>query len=653
MTPRNLRHHATAGLTCAALAAVALAGLAAATADSSTPGQPATPIRHLVVIFEENATFDHYFGAYPHAANPPGEPAFTARPGTPSVNGLSETLLTDNPNEDNPQRLDRAQALTCDQDHHYQAEQEAYDGGLMDKFVQDTAGSECTGAEPGPTGQNKTTVMDYYDGNTITALWNYAQYYTLGDNSFQTQFGPSTPGHLNLISGETGGASATKANSSLANGSLIGNAYPAYDDCVGDGGKPGGVSSAALISMSGRNVGDLLNAQGVTWGWFQGGFTPTGKTPEGRAECRSAHANLGGAKTYSDYVSYHEPFQYYASTANEHHLPPAWPGAVGHSDQANHQYDLSYFTAALSEGNLPAVSFLKPSAYEDGHPGYSDPLDEQRYLVDTIDAIERSPAWPSTAIVISWDDSDGWYDHVMAPIVRPSASPQDALEGPGKCGAMPSPLPPAYQLDRCGYGPRLPLLVVSPWAKEDHVDGTLTDQSSILRFVEDNWQLGRIGGQSSDAQAGTLENAFDFNPGDSRSPTVLLDETTGEVMSVTAARATASTSTSAGAAVGTAATTPAAAIGRTAVVCSVRARRRHVLAVACRFSAIHVHGRAAVRFRLVRHSQVLGTARSPLRGSRAAAMLRLAGASRGSFTLRIALTSGSGVLGFVCAVRVR
>jgi len=655
LTPRNIRHYAAAGLT---LAALVIAGLATSVADSSPPGQPATPIKHLVVIFEENATFDHYFGTYPHAANPPGEPGFTPRPGTPPVNGLTETLLTNNPNAADPQRLDRAQALTCDQDHHYREEQEAYDEGLVDKFVQHTAGQECTGTEPGPTGENKTTVMDYYDGNTVTALWNYAQHYTLEDNSFETEFGPSTPGHLNLISGETGGASATKATSSVANGSspngslngsLIGNAYPLYDDCVGDGGKPGGVSEPALISMSGRNVGNLLNAQGVTWGWFQGGFAPTARTAEGTAECRAVHENIGALRPYSDYVSYHNPFQYYESTANRHHLPPTSVSAVGESDQANHQYDLSYFTAALQEGSLPAVSILKPAAYEDGHPGYSDPLDEQRYLVDAINAIERSPDWSSTAVVISWDDSDGWYDHVMPPIVRPSASPQDALNGPGKCGVVPSQPPPPYQPDRCGYGPRLPLLVISPWAREDHVDSTLTDQSSILRFIEDNWRLGRIGGDSSDAEAGSLENAFDFNAGDPRAPTVILNDTTGEV--VTPPGEPPGQSSSTGHALPT--PTPGGRPPAGAVSCSVSPKKHHLLAIACRFRAIHVHGRAAVRFRLVRHGRVLYTARSPLRNSRAAATLRLNGALKGRCTLRIALTSASGILGFVRSVSIR
>jgi phospholipase C len=662
LKPRKIITYAAGGLV---LGAVVVFGLTVALASSS--GQTTTPIRHLVVIFEENATFDHYFGTYPHAANPPGEPLFTPRPGTPEVNGLTETLLKDNPNEDNPERLDRAQALTCDQDHHYKEEQEAYDGGLVDQFVQHTAGQECTGTEPGPTGNNKTTVMDYYDGNTVTALWNYAQYYTLEDESFETQFGPSTPGHLNFVSGETGGASSNKPTSAIANRSLIANAYPAFDDCVGGGeeGLPGGVAEAPRVSMSGKNVGDLLNAKEVTWGWFQGGFTPTARTTGGNAECRASHANIGDAKSYSDYVSYHEPFQYYASTANPHHLPPTSLGAVGHSDQANHQYDLSYFTTALDEGNLPAVSFIKPSAYEDGHPGYSDPIDEQRYLVETINAIEQSPEWSSTAVVIEWDDSDGWYDHVMPPLVRPSASPQDALDGAGECGVVQNPPPVNYQPDRCGYGPRLPMLVISPWARENYVDGTVTDQSSVLRFVEDNWQLGRIGGDSSDAEAGTLENAFDFNAADPRAPKVILDETTGEAISVTpsgesgattttsTAGTTTNTSISARASATTGGTTPLPLVLPTkAVVCHVLARSHRMLIVSCRFRAALIHGRTAVRFRLLRRGRVLASSRVFVRDNGATATLRFQSSPKGTYTLRLAVASRSGLHGYVRSLNV-
>src|SRR6516225_9891572 len=160
-----------------------------------------TPIQHVVVIFQENVSFDHYFATYPVAANNnSGEPQFTALPNTPSVNGLSGPLLTANPNSAPPVRLTRAQAVTCDQDHNYADEQKAYNGGLMNKFVESVGSSS---ASCDVAGLGKNVVMGYYDGNTVTAFWNYAQNYAMSDNSYNTVFGPSTPGAINLVSGQT------------------------------------------------------------------------------------------------------------------------------------------------------------------------------------------------------------------------------------------------------------------------------------------------------------------------------------------------------------------------------------------------------------------------------------------------------------------
>jgi phospholipase C len=353
---------------------------------------------------------------------------------------------------------------------------------------------------PPPMGSTRpcrtTDVMGYYDGNTVTALWNYAQHYALEDESFGTTFGPSTVGAINLVSGQTHGVTPANHSGDTSNGTLIGDPDPSFDDC----------SSGATAAMHGANIGNLLNRANLTWGWFEGGFKPSSRNA-GKAVCDTAHKNIGGA-LITDYEPHHEPFQYYRSTANPHHLPPTSVAMIGHTDRANHQYDLGDFWAAADRGGLPTVSFLKARASQDGHPDNSDPLDEQHWLVSTINRLERLPTWRSTAIVIAYDDSDGWYDHVMPPIVNQSNDPaEDALTGPGHCGTA---APGAYQ-DRCGYGPRLPLLVVSPWAKRNSVDSQITDQTSIIRFIEDNWSLGRIGNQSFDAKAGPLEAMFDFN----------------------------------------------------------------------------------------------------------------------------------------------
>lgn len=523
----------------------------------------ATPIKHIVVIYNENISFDHYFGTYPHAENNAGETPFFAKGDTPRVNNLrSAGLLTNNNNTDstgtqvNPFRIAPANAVTCDNDHDYNDEQFAFHGGLMDQFLTpltalgESGTVSCVDPNLGPN-----AAMGYFDGNTVTAFWNYAQHYAMSDNSFSTTFGPSSPGAINLVSGNTFAATVfpTKANgkpaspgdqvagfaanSSVTVGALIGDARPHLDDCVQT---TPGLAGANQVTMSGKNIGDLLNVQSITWGWFQGGFKPTGTSPAGLAICGQHNAGLAGddATTQSsdgDYIPHHEPFQYYASTVNPHHTRPSDPKLIGTSlDGANHQYDTQDFMTILDEGRLPAVSFIKAPAYQDGHPGYSDPIDEQFFTVNIINSIMQTKEWKSTLIIIAYDDSDGWYDHQMSPIVNQSDSTgDDQLLTPGvatgTCGT-PKPVGTngAIQNGRCGYGPRQPLILISPFAKRNYVDHRITDQSSILRFIEDNWGVGRIGNGSTDAIAGTLHGMLDFEGPTARK--LILDPGTGQIL---------------------------------------------------------------------------------------------------------------------------
>jgi phospholipase C len=529
-----------------ALAVVAAAALTVlptsrALANNS---RTATPIKHLVVLFQENVSFDHYFGTYPDATNPPGEPAFYARSGTPTVNGYSPALLHHNPNLNpanltgaaNPFRLDRSQAVTRDQSHGYMTEQQAFDGGLMDLFPLFVGRA---GPPPSGSGITSTTGLNlgYFDGNTVTALWYLAQSFAMSDNSFSTGFGPSTPGALNLVSGQTNGATATPgASFAVVTGgagslTVVSDADPSGDVCS---------SMSTNLSMSGRNVGDLLNAAGISWGSFMGGFNLSITNPNGTTGCSRSSTGLSG--TTADYIAHHAWLQYYASTANPTHMRPASIAEIGHNGQANHEYDLEDFFAAVSAGEFPAVSFLKAQAYQDGHAGYSNPLDEQSLVVRLVNFLQSRPEWQSTAIVIMYDDSDGWYDHQMGPIVNQSQGSADALSGPGLCGtsaestALPGVDPTAnpHALGRCGYGPRQPLLVVSPWARKNFVDHSITDQSSVLRFIEDNWLNGeRIGQGSFDAIANSITQMFDFNheDDDNQGNVVFFEPNTGEPLS--------------------------------------------------------------------------------------------------------------------------
>ncbi|MFJ4658286.1 phospholipase C [Nocardia sp. NPDC088792] len=519
----------------AAAAFTALLALSATSCSSDKAAGPdtdtATPIKHVVVIFQENVSFDHYFGTYPKAANTDGTP-FTALPNTPQVDGLTPDLLTKNPNQFQPVRLGGPdQQITCDQDHTYKDEQAAFDNGKMDQFVQKTevaAGSSCKSPLYGPKG----LVMGYYDGNSVTAMWNYAQHFAMSDNSYNTTFGPSAPGAINLVSGQTHGIAkefmpggkpfpvSDVVDNPGGQPTLVDDAQPLGDDC----------SNRDQVQLSGTNIGDLLNKKNVTWGFFQGGFKPT-DTKSGQAICGANHnvgVALGGTgktgdkafDTKDDYIPHHEPFQYYPSTANPHHLPPSAVDKIGKTDQANHQYDLSDFWSAADSGNLLSVSYLKAAGFQDGHASYSDPLDEQQFLVDTVNHLQKLPDWKDTAVVIAYDDSDGWYDHKSPQNAMSSKSDTDSLNGPGVCGNGSA----RYQ-GRCGYGPRLPLLVISPYAKANYVDHTLTDQSSVLRFIEDNWKTGRIGDDSFDAKAGAIDSMFDFNA--KAQPVLTLDPKSG------------------------------------------------------------------------------------------------------------------------------
>lgn len=509
-------------------------------------GHTATPIKHLVVIYQENVSFDHYFATYPKAANPFGEPVFQGKADTPTdIDTLANAgLLIDNPNKTNPAngdnasdpfRLDRSQAATADQNHAYGPEQAAFNGGKMDLFPKYTGRASKGGAGSfGTRGQ----VMGYYDGNTVTALWNYAQAYAMHDNFFTTTFGPSTPGHINLISGQTNGVELPKGAKLDKDGSYDGGrAVPDGNGgwtMIGDFDPEGDVCAHYKTGrLTGPNIGDLLNKANVTWGWYQGGFDLTRTNPDGSTGCKQGHKSPYTHVYSHDYSPHHNPFQYYATTANLTHQKPSSITVIGRNDDggANHQYDMEDFFAVLQQGHLPAVSFLKADSYQDGHAGYSSPLDGQHFIVRTVNAIQNSPYWKDTAILIAYDDSDGWYDHAHN-VVNSSRIPipgHDVFNG-DHCGREnKTPLPgvdgkPAQ--GRCGYGTRLPFLVVSPYARQNYVAHGLADQTSITRFIEDNWLGGaRLGHGSFDAMSNSIEDMFDWKS--ASAPKLILNQQTG------------------------------------------------------------------------------------------------------------------------------
>jgi phospholipase C len=520
----------------------------------------ATPIKHLVVVFGENRSFDHYFGTYPNAQNPVGEPAFTAAANTPAVQGLTPALLAANPNTasgnganaKNPFRIDRSQANTNGQSHAYTAEQQAYDNGAANLFPEFTgnngAGSSGTFGTPG-------LVMGYFDGNTVTALWNYAQNFSMNDNAYTDTFGPSTPGALAVVSGQINGAipstGAAVVGTILPDGAggftMIGDADPTGDVCSS--------GSTGQMTANNKNIGDLLNAKGLTWGGFMGGFDLTAVNSNGTTGClRSTFSSVLGKAT-PDYIQHHNWFQYYPSTANLAHTRPTSSATVGSTDPldstatpVHHEYDVNDFFAAVSAGNYPSVSYLKAPAVGDGHPGNSDPIDEQAFVTKVVNFLQQQPDWKNTAVIITYDDSDGWYDHryaapttssfdsaSQADTKTPPTLGADQLNGPGDCNATGAVQGVGVNGNavngRCGPGTRVPFLVISPYAKVNFVDDTPISQASIVRFIEDNWLGGqRIGNGSNDAKAGSIMNMFDFTNG-GKTPTLFLDTNQGTKLS--------------------------------------------------------------------------------------------------------------------------
>ena len=381
--------------------------------------------------------------------------------------------------------------------------------------------------------------MDYYDGNTVTALWNYAQHYSLNDNSFGTQFGPSTPGALNLISGTTYGATAVNsktgkkvnppdAPTSVGSpntkgvGTDVQRPDPAYDDCSDSN----HTSTGNLAALQGKNIGDLLNSKGITWGWFQGGFAPTG-TANGYAVCGAIARQRGRhlAPRTTARTTTRSPTTSRRRTRST--CRPSSPRLIGETDQANHNYDLSAFGTALKDGQ-PARGELPEGGGVPGRPrrllgpaGRADVPDHRDQRDRAVPGVERarrssSPTTTPTAGTTT----------VSSPIVERLAR---RTLGRADLHATPTSTWPTAT-DRCGYGPRLPLLVISPYSKRNYVDNTLTDQSSITKFIEDNWRLGRIGDGSDDAIAGSLNNMFNFEQWPDTKP-LILDTKTGAVVS--------------------------------------------------------------------------------------------------------------------------
>jgi phospholipase C len=454
--------------------AAGLAGAHAfpASAQEATPVpdemNPAdAPIDHIIVIFSENHTFDNLYGLF-DGANGLLQPAAVI-PQVDTNGEVYETLpqpydpgaSPPGPDTRFPEALPNApfminEYVSPDEEvassrHLFYQHQLQINGGRMDRYV--AWGN--TGGLP----------MGYYDTVQLP-LYPYAREYTLADNFFTGAFGGSMLNHFWLICACTptwpnAPADIVAEPEFDADGNLIGlksdgevtpdgfavnTAQPFYRPF-----QDGTPESHRMPPQTAPTIGERLSDAGLSWAWYAGGWN---------------HALAGNPDP--TFVYHHQPFVYFEQYAD------------GTEAKAAHLKDEEDFIATLEQGDLPAVSFIKPIGKVDEHAGYSTITASETYAAELIERIKASPAWERCAIIVTYDDFGGWYDHVAPPVV-----------------------------DRWGPGGRVPAIIISPFARRGFVDHTLYDHTSILKLIE--WRFGLEPLTSRDAAANNMLAAFDFS----------------------------------------------------------------------------------------------------------------------------------------------
>jgi phospholipase C len=376
---------------------LALAAAAVMAAPASA-GVPTTPIRHIVVLMQENHSFDNYFGTYPGVD---GLPAGTCLPRS-FVDAKLGCRRPSHVGGRAVQGLGSDTTLFARQLH----------GGSMDGFVAAYRVGRGLAGLPNPLG--------YYDNRDIPYLWNLADRNVLFDRFFSSARGGSAWNHMFAISATPGNPSA--------------NALP-----------PAGYPDTTTIF-------DRLEGAGVPWRFYVKDYDPT-NTIDNPVVGERASQLL--------------------------QVPLlAMPRVVNSPRLRSHIVDMQEFYRDAQRGRLPAVSYIAPGGLSEHPPAKL--ITGQTFVRSIVNELMRGPEWSSTAFVLTYDSWGGWYDHVLPP-----------------------------EVDRYGYGFRVPALLVSPYAKRGAIDHTTLDFTSILRFIEDNWGLAPLAGRDSHAQS--IATAFDFS----------------------------------------------------------------------------------------------------------------------------------------------
>jgi acid phosphatase len=496
-----MRIGTAARIACIALFAAALASCAPQPARTASTGLE--KIQHILVIYAENRSFDNLYGLFPGAngiANAMPEQytqvdndgkALAHLPPVWKGKDPDPAFPKDLPNR--PFRIDGPpinlplSVATRDLVHKFYQNQEQINEGRLDRYV---AASDA-GA----------LVMGYYDGSKLP-LWKWAQEYTLADNFFTAAFGGSylnhfwlvcacTPEHrdapANLRAQLDGNFLKRKSESPASavdgapifaldgdvttDGWSVNTTQPPYQPSrvpPAKGGDPrlADVSKHPLPPQSAKTIGDTLSAKGISWAWYAGAWNVALQDgmQDPAAPRKMINTRADGAPYF---VTHHQPFNYFARFA---------PGTA---DRGAHLKDYIELSASIDRGELPQVAFYKPQGTLNEHAGYADVLSGDAHIAEVIARIKASPLWASTAIIVTYDENGGFWDHVKPPVG-----------------------------DRWGPGPRIPALIISPYAKRHYVDHTQYDTTSILKFITRRFALDPLPGVRS--QMGDLTAAFDF-----------------------------------------------------------------------------------------------------------------------------------------------
>ncbi len=459
-------------------------------------------VEHIIVIFQENRSFDHYFGAY----QPPGggrvvnlldsdgnvdrrflgvqkNAAGAAYPYLPlpyATPGFAGALLPNLPFHLAPY-VPATSNVPWDPMHHFFRMFAQVNGGKMDRFVALALGGKNDFFDKGPGGDPAQMMMaesipsgaviGFYKREDLPRYHQLADEYVLFDNFFQAMSGGSTGNALYL-------AAARSTQSSKAPPAEIGSPpvfdrpYDQYGIAINDLPPINGPTETFLGSIdlapppeeqSYPNIGDRLNAASLSWAWYNEAWNAV--KPWAMKNAYGAGDGSVVVDTPEHYLPHHNPFQYY----------PSWFSNVA----AGHMRDATDFLDDLKTGKLPNVSFIKAVGARDEHPGQSAPRWGEDWVMSLLKAVGDSKLWSKTTIVVAYDEGGGFWDHVAPPT------------------------PDAY-----GCGTRIPGLLIGPWARRGYIDHKTADTTSILALIEARFGLRPL--QARDANAYNLLDGLDF-----------------------------------------------------------------------------------------------------------------------------------------------